>query len=1031
MRQHERGNWFGEQVKITEKWIGEAAGGRVFREARAMVKLGKVNQLKQTEGVYQAVVGSGKKPLRVVVKVMSRTEVKNLCPCHMSRRTGAMCEHAAAVLMATVLQMENTPEREPVSEPGDASVPEVLPLDVVLSPRFPEEGLRSVQLKNSARRADALEQADFALALWLQKHTGQTGAVMLALPEPQIASFYEAIAGHPGVISGGEKVEVLGGSLRPGLEMELDSEHAGEMLWVRISEDESFAVLGERLALWDADERRLVYDRGGDEKNFAHAGLGVADLAAGEWLHLETKRVVRVLDALGRVYQLPADLGGLVVREAEPAIELRIAGSTRALQAQLTALYPGGVRVPLGVSPSQAPGFPIMSEEEEGVWLVRHPEFEQASIARLMQDGFQLLDASGMMYLRGEDETIDFLTASLPRLREEWYVETDEKLVHVESGLGRIEPKLELVGGGQGSGTDWLACDVSWQCGGETLDRESVRRLLTSGSRTMKLPRGRKAVMSQFDAEVMDGLLLDTDPRQDDGLYYFPQEQSAYLEQVRAHYRGGDAGVGEEIDVPALPEALEETLREYQKEGVEWLYRRAVSGGGALLADDMGLGKTLQTLAFLELWRNQNAHPALVVCPATLLGNWRDEAAKFVPGMNVLVMHGAKRKDYFEVLHAADIIITSYALLDRDVDVYKELELSALVLDEASAIRNPDTLAAKAARKMQAAARVAISGTPVENSVRDLWSIFQFLMPNYLGGREDFRRRYESPCSAEVPDQTTRAAMQRLRWRTAPFMLRRTKSLVAKDLPPKLESVVWCDLSPVQAEHYQSILRHGAEKVDALRSQSGADGARMQMLTVLLRLRQSCCDLRLLDEALKEKSLLEVSAKLARLMELLDEARRGDHRVLVFSQFTSMLGLIRGELEREGLEYSYLDGTTRDRSAVVDGFQKDGGPPVFLISLKAGGYGLTLTAADTVVLFDPWWNPAVEAQAADRIHRIGQTRPTTIYKFITRGTVEEKILRLQEKKKSVTTAAMGEADDEARPLMTGLSEGEMLDLLSE
>ncbi|MFK7911477.1 MAG: DEAD/DEAH box helicase, partial [Akkermansiaceae bacterium] len=736
---------------------------------------------------------------------------------------------------------------------------------------------------------------------------------------------------------------------------------------------------------------------------------------------------IKVVNELDQSYDLPDDLGGLVIHEAEPDIELRIAGSTRALQAQLTALYPEDVRVPLGQVHSSASDFPLFSAAD-GAWLLRNPESESTAMARLMRDGFQQLDATGMLFLRGEDETVDFLTASLPDLREKWFVETDDKLVHVESGLGRIEPKIESSGGGQGSGADWLAYDVSWQCGGETLDRESVRRLLASGNRTMKLPRGGKAVISQFDAEVMDGFLLDTDPRQDGGAYFFPKGQTAYVEQLRSHYSDSEREA-DQAEVPTLPSDLGDILRPYQQEGVEWLYRRASGSGGALLADDMGLGKTLQTLAFIALWKKQHPEPTLVVCPATLLGNWRAEAEKFVPGLNVLVMHGSKRKDYFEVLHAADIIVTSYALLDRDTDVYRKLPLSALVLDEASAIRNPDTLAAKAARKVQAAARIAITGTPVENSVRDLWSIFQFLMPGYLGGREDFRRRYELPCAAEVPDQSTRAAMQRLRWRTAPFMLRRTKSLVAKDLPPKIESVVWCDPSPMQADHYQSILRHGAEKVDALRKQSGNEGARMQMLTVLLRLRQSCCDLRLLDEQLAKKPLADVSAKMVRLMELLGEATRGGHRVLVFSQFTSMLSLIRNGLENEGIKYSYLDGATRDRSAEVEGFQKPDGPPVFLISLKAGGYGLTLTAADTVVLFDPWWNPAVEAQAADRIHRIGQTRPATIYKFITRGTVEEKILRLQEKKKSMTTAAMGEADDDARPMMTGLSEGEMLDLL--
>ena len=260
-------------------------------------------------------------------------------------------------------------------------------------------------------------------------------------------------------------------------------------------------------------------------------------------------------------------------------------------------------------------------------------------------------------------------------------------------------------------------------------------------------------------------------------------------------------------------------------------------------------------------------------------------------------------------------------------------------------------------------------------------------------------------------------------------MLRRVKAQVAKDLPAKIESVIWCDPSAVQRDHYQSILQHGVKKVDQARESSGKEGARMQMLTVLLRLRQSCCDLRLIDDAMRNEKMADVSVKLARLLELLAEAQRGGHRVLVFSQFTSMLSLIREELDQENIEYCYLDGSTTDRTSVVERFQKSQGPPVFLISLKAGGYGLTLTAADTVVLFDPWWNPAVEAQAADRIHRIGQTKPATIYKFIARGTVEEKILRLQDRKREVMAASMGEMNDELKPMMTGLSDQEMLDLL--
>lgn len=1028
---------------ITEPWVGQAAGGRVFKDARALLRLGKVTALscKETdEGhVFQAQVGSGKRPMRVVVKVLSPTRVKNLCSCAVARSTGAMCEHAAAVVLAGIQKREEDAQAPKASsskaEARAVLASEVMPLEIRISPRFPTDGLGTVHLK--CCKEAAVVVADARLAQWLMENVGSAGAAMISLPEEKLAGFYQAISGHPRVFCGDSLIRVDSGRLRPALDLELE----GETMWLKLrnsEEDEGngegldLITLGHTLAEWDAAQSHLTVDNEAEGFKAWNSMLtGIIkpeDLLAGDWLQIELTGFVKVLDVLAEVFQLPGDLGGLTIEEGMPVIELKLAGSTRALQASLSAIYAGGERVVLASSRRSDVSFPIPSDDS-GKWFVRNPECEQQAISRLMESGFQVLDAAGAMLLRGEDEVIDFLTGVLPALRRKWQVLTDQKLQHVEQRVERITPCIEP----QGAGNDWLACDLSWQVGGRVLDAGAVRKMLQSGSRTVATPGGGKAVISHFDAEVMKGFLLDTDPRQEDGRYYFSTQQSAYLERLRAHY-GNDQKRHEEL-VPELPATLAQTLRGYQQEGVDWLYRCALNGGAALLADDMGLGKTLQTLAFLKLWKTNNPQaselPVLIVCPATLLGTWRDEAQKFIPDFNVLIMHGARRKDYYEVMASADLIVTSYALLDRDAAHYVKLPIAAMVLDEASAIRNPDTLAAKAARKVKQsapdAACVAITGTPVENSVRDLWSIFQFLMPGYLGSREDFRTRYEVPCAAELPD---RAALQRLRWRTEPFMLRRVKSQVAKDLPPKIESIVWCDPSPMQRDHYQAILRHGVEKMDQVRKSVGKEGARMQMLTVLLRLRQSCCDLRLIDDKISGESISDVSAKLARLLELLGEARRGGHRVLVFSQFTSMLSLIRHELDEGDVDYCYLDGGTRDRTAVVDRFQKSDGPSVFLISLKAGGYGLTLTAADTVVLFDPWWNPAVEAQAADRIHRIGQTKPATIYKFISRGTVEEKILRLQDKKRNVMAAAMGEMSDELNPMMAGLSDEEMMNLLA-
>ena len=1028
---------------ITEPWVGQAAGGRVFKDARALLRLGKVTALscKETdEGhVFQAQVGSGKRPMRVVVKVLSPTRVKNLCSCAVARSTGAMCEHAAAVVLAGIQKREEDAQAPKASsskaEARAVLASEVMPLEIRISPRFPTDGLGAVHLK--CCKEAAVVVADARLAQWLMENVGSAGAAMISLPEEKLAGFYQAISGHPRVFCGDSLIRVDSGRLRPALDLELE----GETMWLKLrnsEEDEGngegldLITLGHTLAEWDAAQSHLTVANEAEGFKAWNSMLTEIikpeDLLAGDWLQIELTGFVKVLDVLAEVFQLPGDLGGLTIEEGMPVIELKLAGSTRALQASLSAIYAGGERVVLASSRRSDVSFPIPSDES-GKWFVRNPECEQQAISRLMESGFQVLDAAGAMLLRGEDEVIDFLTGVLPALRRKWQVLTDQKLQHVEQRVERITPCIEP----QGAGNDWLACDLSWQVGGRVLDAGAVRKMLQSGSRTVATPGGGKAVISHFDAEVMKGFLLDTDPRQEDGRYYFSTQQSAYLERLRAHY-GNDQKRHEEL-VPELPATLAQTLRGYQQEGVDWLYRCALNGGAALLADDMGLGKTLQTLAFLKLWKTNSPQaselPVLIVCPATLLGTWRDEAQKFIPDFNVLIMHGARRKDYYEVMASADLIVTSYALLDRDAAHYVKLPIAAMVLDEASAIRNPDTLAAKAARKVKQsapdAACVAITGTPVENSVRDLWSIFQFLMPGYLGSREDFRTRYEVPCAAELPD---RAALQRLRWRTEPFMLRRVKSQVAKDLPPKIESIVWCDPSPMQRDHYQAILRHGVEKMDQVRKSVGKEGARMQMLTVLLRLRQSCCDLRLIDDKISGESISDVSAKLARLLELLGEARRGGHRVLVFSQFTSMLSLIRHELDEGDVDYCYLDGGTRDRTAVVDRFQKSDGPSVFLISLKAGGYGLTLTAADTVVLFDPWWNPAVEAQAADRIHRIGQTKPATIYKFISRGTVEEKILRLQDKKRNVMAAAMGEMSDELNPMMAGLSDEEMMNLLA-
>jgi SNF2 family DNA or RNA helicase len=403
-----------------------------------------------------------------------------------------------------------------------------------------------------------------------------------------------------------------------------------------------------------------------------------------------------------------------------------------------------------------------------------------------------------------------------------------------------------------------------------------------------------------------------------------------------------------------------------------------------------------------------------VVCPTSLVHNWTAETARFTPTLKTLAIAGPDRAKLFPAIPDHDLVVTSYALVRRDFDRYRGIDFDTVILDEAQHIKNRQTRNAAAVKALRSRHRLVLTGTPLENSVLDLWSIFDFLMPGYLGQAQDFRDRYEVPITREK-DAATQSRLAR---RVRPFLLRRLKRDVAPELPARIDQVVWCDLSETQAAVYEQLLN--ATRRDVLQA-AGPDGLaknRMLVLTALLRLRQACCDLRLMgveeeeptpdtpDTARKPappaKTPASSGGKFEAFTELLEEVIDGGHRVLVFSQFTKMLGLLKDHLAAENTPFCYLDGSTRDRAGEVARFQGSPDIPVFLISLKAGGVGLNLTGADTVVHFDPWWNPAVEDQATDRAHRIGQSRVVTSYKLIARGTVEEKILRLQERKREVT-----------------------------
>ena len=446
----------------------------------------------------------------------------------------------------------------------------------------------------------------------------------------------------------------------------------------------------------------------------------------------------------------------------------------------------------------------------------------------------------------------------------------------------------------------------------------------------------------------------------------------------------------------APPPGLQAELRPYQRQGLSWLQFLREYGFGGILADDMGLGKTVQTLAHLlaEQAAGRLDRPALVVAPTSVLGNWRREAARFAPGLRVLVLHGPERSEHFQSLGDYHLIVTSYALLLRDVEVLGRIPLHSLILDEAQAIKNARAKVAQAACALQADQRLCLTGTPLENHLGELWSLFHFLMPGFLGAEGAFNTLFRQPIERRGDGERRRELVRRI----TPFVLRRDKSAVAKELPPKSEIVQSVELDGPQRRLYETIRAAMAAKISALLQEKGVARSHIEMLDALLKLRQACCDPRLvkLESARGARSSAKLELLLEMLVELLEEGRR----VLVFSQFTSMLALIEEELGAREIPYVKLTGQTRKRDEVVARFQ-GGDVPLFLISLKAGGVGLNLTAADTVIHYDPWWNPAVERQATDRAHRIGQDKPVFVYKLVAADTVEEKILQLQERKQAL------------------------------
>ncbi len=497
----------------------------------------------------------------------------------------------------------------------------------------------------------------------------------------------------------------------------------------------------------------------------------------------------------------------------------------------------------------------------------------------------------------------------------------------------------------------------------------------------------------------------------------FPGRQASVLEQLDLAFAEDELAWEGETEVrqrgrriakaPTTsadrPKGLQATLRPYQEEGLAWLQHMRACGVGGVLADDMGLGKTLQTIAHFvtEKSHGRLVHPALVVAPTSLVFNWEREIRKFAPHLDVVVLQGPSRHDRWTRVPRADVVLTSYPLLVRDEERFSGQPFQVLVLDEAQNIKNVRSQAHKAVRTIDAEHKLCLTGTPLENNLGELWALFDFLNPGLLGDERRFRAWYRHPIERSG-DEERLVALQQL---VAPYILRRIKRDVAKDLPPKTELMRPVELTGKQRELYESIRVAAHAQVRQAIKKKGFVASTVSILDALMKLRQVCCDPRLVR--MDAARFVRESAKYQFLFELLEEQLAGGHRVLVFSQFTSMLALVARGLSERSIGYVALTGSTQRRHEVVDAFE-GGAADVFLISLKAGGTGLTLTSADTVIHYDPWWNPAAQAQATDRAYRIGQTKPVFVHNLFVAGSVEERMLRLQQRKQKLASAVLGQ-----------------------
>jgi len=1052
-------------LPFTKKDLVDWAGDQVLRDAQTLVERGHVLEANYKEPLIAGAILWNNRKFETALEILPDGNVESKCPCYMNRERGLICAHVIA-LAVNLIERNTDPLREAKHREERRRAERLEALDesayhkrvpagtsgavnakirVVLQPGW-LEGLRGdgvpvacyahyegekVLLDQVPRNMPLiLNKKDDAVLFVIEDISEGPAQGNLTLSPFDFNNLLGLHAGRNIKCAGKGRITVNEPKLTTFIRMDLDREN-GEIIliahtevpYMKPGEFPSYIISGKSGWVYGADNIWPLENVLPAPYHSIYDGPVIVERS-----HV-LRFIRRELPTLAEHARIESDITPdlFTVEPAAPTFRLFIKGSPASMAATLYAQY--GDTELVACKPDAREHFGIPDPDDLLRYTVRNPDAEKAALIRLRPSGFSGECGDDLSSIVGGREVLNFLGSWLPALRRKgWRVEMKGKVSKHMDSLAFATPVVHISESGDGN---WFDVGFDFEdMQGSSVSAAEIQLAIRKGDSFVK--SGGRTILIDSDAiHSMQGIFSDCASGEGAGAGQF-RMSSVYAPFVKSSLDALD-GIDvetseawrdsaercnriEEMSPVELGDPLDSTLRGYQKEGVNWLRFLEKNGFCGILADEMGLGKTIQTLAWLDHGRKSGKEPmppALVICPTSLVENWAEETRRFTPGRKVLTLTGSERHKKWKDVESSDLVVTSYALLRRDLEIYLEHEFSVVVLDEAQHIKNRSTQNAVSAKSLNARHRLVLTGTPVENSVSDLWSIMDFLMPGYLAGHDAFRQNYELPISRGGPD--AEVAQSKLRRKLHPFLLRRLKTEVAADLPPKIEKVSPCPLTPDQRMVYTELLKSSRQKISNMVKKRGFNKCRMEILTLLLRLRQTCCHLDLLK--LPELDAKRPSGKMHLFFELLDEAMDGGHRVLVFSQFVSMLGILRKEIEKRGLQYCYLDGATKDRLSVVKQFNTRRDIPMFLISLKAGGTGLNLTGADMVIHFDPWWNPAVEDQATDRAHRIGQTRTVYSVKLITRDTVEEKVLALQKKKKAVIDATV-ESDEKAMQSMT-------------